>query len=322
MRLGVLLMVLVLTGLCSLLVGDWPLAPAEIWQGLMTGHPQISEVILQIRLPRMVLALLMGMALGGAGAALQALFQNPLADPGVLGVSGVAAFAAALGISAGAAGLWAIGGYAVLGAAIGGLVLVLAASVARQTVTLVLFGAGLASLAGSGTALVFNLSPTPVTTAEMMNWLMGSVAHRDWRHVGVMAVGASVGLGILMALRRPLDMLRLGEETATSLGVQVRLVRLWVIAGVSILSGLAVAVAGVVGFVGLAAPHVVRGLVRPPERQIMPMAALMGGGLTVMADLGVRLIPTDAELKLGVITALLGAPILMVIALRYREVRP
>ncbi len=276
-----------------------------------------AQILWSIRAPRTAAAALVGAALGLAGAVMQGLLRNPLADPGVLGVSAVSALGASVVIALGlGATVGAIEGAALGGAlAAGGLLTILAIRLAEPQ-TLILFGVALSALGGAATALVFNLSPSPVATAEVLSWLMGSVSNRDWSDVAVGLAPATVGGALCFWSGRGLRMLTLGEETAAMSGLPMARLRAAAVAGTAMLTGAAVAMAGVIGFVGLAAPHLVRRSVSDDPAAAMLPSALAGGALLVAADLAARLIPSSEELKLGVVTALFGAPLFALVVWR------
>ncbi|MET0274367.1 MAG: iron ABC transporter permease [Phenylobacterium sp.] len=308
--------VLILVAL-GLLLGETQLTSAQIAQAFADPNSGPGEILWSIRAPRTVAAAVVGAALGLAGAVMQGLLRNPLADPGVLGVSGGAGLGAALAISLGlAATPGAIEGAALIAAVATGALLTLLAARFREPETLILFGVALSAFAGALTSLVFNFSPSPVTLAEVFAWLLGSVANRDWGDIGRELIPMGVGLALCAYAGRGLVMLTLGEETAALSGLPMARLRAAAVAGASLLTGAAVAMAGIVGFVGLAAPHLVRaGAGADPGRVLVP-SALAGAGLLVIADLAARIIPTDLELKLGVVTALFGAPLFALIAWR------
>lgn len=291
---------------------------AEQWRLALTDPASgPAEVLWQVRAPRVATALMVGAALGLAGAVMQGLLRNPLADPGVLGVSAVAALGAALAIVAGAAAMpGAVELSALVGAGLAGGLLILFSARVRSPEALILFGVALSSFAGAATALIFNLSPSPIATAEVMSWLLGSVQNRSW--IDVAWVTPAVFLsGALATMAAPgLRMLSLGEETAKTSGLPMARLRLLALLAAALATGAAVAVAGVIGFVGLAAPHLVRTLVRGDPGRVLLPSALTGGLMLVVADLLARMTPTDQELKLGVFTALIGAPLFALIAWR------
>ncbi|HZV85680.1 MAG TPA: iron ABC transporter permease, partial [Brevundimonas sp.] len=266
---------------------------------------------------RTLTAMLVGAALGLAGAVMQGLLRNPLADPGVLGVSAVAAFGAASAIVLGAAAVpGAVEAAALAGGGLAGLLLMMFAARVRSPEALILFGVALSSFAGAATALIFNLSPSPIATAEVMNWLLGSVQNRSWFDVAWVAPALLLSAALAAAAAPGLRMLSLGEETARASGLPMARLRVMALLSTAVATGAAVAVAGVIGFVGLAAPHLVRATTRgDPGRLLLP-SALAGGLMLTLADLLTRVTPTDQELKLGVFTALVGAPLFALIAWR------
>jgi iron complex transport system permease protein len=301
----------------GLLLGETQLTGAQFAQAFGDPASGPGQVLFEIRLPRTAAALVVGAALGLAGAVMQGLLRNPLADPGVLGVSGGAGLGAALAISLGlAATPGAIEAAALSAALLVGLLLTGLAARFREPETLILFGVALSAFLGAMTSLVFNFSPSPVTLAEVFAWLLGSVANRDWMDIARQLPALAVGAGLSIYAARGLVMLTLGEEAAALSGLPMTRLRAAAVAGASLLTGASVAMAGIVGFVGLAAPHLVRaGSGGDPGRVLLP-SALAGAVLLAAADLAARLIPTDLELKLGVVTALFGAPLFALIAWR------
>jgi iron complex transport system permease protein len=301
----------------AVLFGETALSAAQYGQALADPSSGPGEVLWQVRAPRAVCALMVGAALGLAGAVLQGLLRNPLADPGVLGVSATAALGAAGAIVLGAAAIpGLVESAALVGAALAGLLLVAIAARVRAPEALILFGVALSSFAGALTALIFNLSPSPIASAEVMNWLLGSVQNRSWIDV-VWVAPALVVAAVFAAGASPgLRMLTLGEEAARASGLSMGRMRVLALIASAVAAGAAVAVAGVIGFVGLAAPHLVRAAVRGDPGRLLWPSALAGGLMLVLADLAARLMPTDQELKLGVFTALVGAPLFALIAWR------
>jgi iron complex transport system permease protein len=312
-----LLALLAALAVAGLFLGETRLSSAQVAQAFADPASGPGQVLFAIRLPRTAAALVVGAALGLAGAVMQGLLRNPLADPGVLGVSGGAGLGAALAISLGfAATPGAIEG-AALGAALAvGLALTWLAARFREPETLILFGVALSAFAGALTSLVFNFSPSPVTLAEVFAWLLGSVENRDWGDIARQLPALAAGAALCAYAARGLVMLTLGEEAAALSGLPMTRLRAAAVAGASLLAGASVAMAGIVGFVGLAAPHLVRaGAGADPGRILLP-SALAGAGLLAAADIAARVIPTDLELKLGVVTALFGAPLFALIAWR------
>ena len=305
--------------LAACLLGSVPLPPARMLAALAGSGESADRVIVwTIRLPRAVAAFGVGALLGISGAALQGLLRNPLAEPGVLGVSASAALAATvtLALGAGAVGGWVVP-VATIGGALAATALIAAVAVrTRSAVTLILVGVALSSFAGAVMALTMSLSTNPFTLADLVNWTLGSVANRGWPDLWLALPPALLGCAVLWASRRGLSALTLGEEAAAGLGLDLARQRLAVVVGAGLATGAAVAVAGAIGFVGIVAPHLVRGWVgHDPARSLMP-SGLLGGLLLLAADILVRLLPGEGELHLGVVAALVGAPAFAWIAAR------
>lgn len=284
--------------------------------------PEITWLILrEVRAPRALLGVLVGATLGLAGAALQGYLRNPLAEPSLVGASATGALGSVIVIYLGAAGTASLaaplGG--VLGALAGlGLVLVLAGRDAMP-LTLILAGVAVNSFAAALTALVLNLAPSPYAVLEIVFWLLGSLADRSYEHVLLALPFMLTGAAMMLASRRALDALTLGEETAWTLGFGPRRTRILVVGGAGIALGAAVAVSGNIGFVGLVVPHLLRPLVGNRPGALLLPCALGGAALTLAADVVVRIVPSDTELKLGVVTALAGAPLFLWLLHRMRR---
>ena len=320
---GVLAVLVVVLFAVSLAVGPVFLPPATVVGGLFGGGSEAARIIVQeIRLPRALLAVMIGGSLGLAGASLQGLLRNPLAAPDLFGAPAAAAFGAVTVISLGLADAlsFALPVAAIAGALISVALLILVAGPRSSLLVLILAGLAVSSLAGAGTALALNLAPNPFAALEIAFWLLGSLEDRSMRHVLIALPFMVVGFGLLVWDRRAFRALTLGEEAAASLGFDLRWVRLRVVTGVAAAVGAGVAVAGSIGFIGLVAPHLVRPLVgHDPGRVVLP-AALSGAALLLAADIAVRLIPAQAEIKVGVLTALIGAPFFIwMILTRRRE---
>jgi iron complex transport system permease protein len=305
-------LVLAALGLAALIAALW-LGPTPL------ANPFVQDeatrvIVWEVRFPRALTAWLVGAALGLSGAALQGLLRNPLADPGVLGLSGFAALGAVLAFAFGFAALAPAMAVAfALGAA---LLVVTLGWAARGPASLVLIGVGLSSLAGGFIALTLNLAPNPGALADLVNWTMGSVEARALSDALLVGAVSALGAVLIFAAARGLQALTLGDEAAVAVGADLQRTRWLVVLGAAACTGAATAVAGVIGFVGVAAPHLVRAVVgHDPARLLLP-SALTGAALLVAADLVVRLLPTDAELKLGVVAALLGGPAFAIIAAR------
>ncbi len=286
--------------------------------------PGVGLVVREARAPRALAAFAVGASLGLAGATLQGLLRNPLADPGVLGVSATAALGAVTAVYFGfaeAAG-WTPSAFAVVFAlAATGLLYVLGANAMSPT-TLILVGVGLSSFAGALTALAMNLAPNPFSLSDLVNWILGSVANRSFADLAAAAPLLALGAGLALASGAGLQGLSIGEEAAAGIGVNLGRTRFLAIGGASLLAAAAVALAGAVGFVGVVAPHVVRPLFGHDPARILIPSALAGGAAVTLADLGVRLAPFPQELKLGVAAALIGAPAFILIAARVSGDRP
>jgi len=317
---------LVVLAFVSLMVGPAGLSPQAALTGLIDGDGAAGLIVRSIRLPRTLLALLIGATLGLAGAALQGLLRNPLAEPALFGAPQAASAGAAFVIAFGYAGAtsFAVPVAGILGAlvSIGGLVMI-AGRRASLTVTL-LAGLALASFAGAATALILNLAPSPYAALEIAFWLLGSLEDRSNDHV-LMALPFFVTSWLLLGINVPaFRALTLGEDAAASLGVDIDRTRLMVVVGVALGVGAAVAVAGSIGFIGLMAPHLVRRRVNSDPARVCLPASLLGAVLLIAADIGVRLIPsnpnaTAIELKIGVVTALIGVPFFLVMIFAERR---
>jgi len=322
---------LVVACLAAGALGAFPIAPADIAAsvgrrlGLTTAaatDPTAEAVLWQIRFPRVVLGVVVGASLGVGGALLQGLFRNPLAEPGIIGVSAGAAVGAATAI---VTGLSALGGGATAASAfVGGLVATLLVyAVARsgrrtEVVTLVLAGIAINAVAGAAIGLLMFLS-TDAQVRAVAFWNLGSLGSATWGAVATVAPLAVLGLATAPWFARQLDLLALGEPVAGHLGVDVNRLRLLVIVVVAMLTAAAVAVAGVVSFVGLVVPHLIRLATGPGHRLLLPASALGGALLLVVADLVARTVAAPAEVPLGVLTALVGGPFFFWLLLRTRE---
>ncbi|SNR69271.1 FecCD family ABC transporter permease [Blastococcus mobilis] len=308
-------LVLFLAVLASLAFGAGEVGPARAFGALTTGTDEDARfAVLQLRLPRTLVAVAVGLALGVAGAVLQAAARNPLAEPGLLGVSAGASFAVVVAIAAGASAATLGPWVAVLGAAAGCLLAIGAARLrgtGDDPVRLVLAGAALSGLLGAGTSVVLLLDQR--TADEVRFWTVGSVAGRD---LGTLAqVGPALAVGLLIALlvARPLSALSLGDATARGLGHRPARARVLAIVAVALLVGGAVAAAGPIAFVGLVVPFLARALVGPDLRRVLAVSLLLGPAVVLVADVASRLLVRPYEMPLGVVTALLGAPVLVAV---------
>lgn len=306
----------------SLTIGPAPLDLPTILAALGGhGDPRVVVIIHEIRLPRALLGLVAGAALGLSGAALQGLLRNPLAEPGIIGTSAAAGLGAVTALYFGWTAVFvaAVPVAAMAAAGLATLALVAVAGRDGDTLTLILAGIAVSSLAVALTSLAMNLSPNPFALSEMVLWLLGSLKDRSMDDVALAAPFVAAGAALLLAVRRPLDALTLGEETAASLGVSPARLRLAVVAGTALAVGAAVAATGTIGFVGLVVPHLLRPLVRHRPSALLLPSALGGALLVTIADLAVRLVPAPSELMLGVVTSLVGAPFFLALIFRMRR---
>ena len=320
--LPILLLAGLATGLASLLVGAASISPSVMLAALRgTGDPVVRAILLDLRLPRAILGLAVGAMLGASGAALQGYLRNPLAEPGVLGISGTAALGAVVAIYFRLADAhpWLVPLFAVAGAIAALAPLFGLSRTGESALTLVLAGVAIASFAGACISLALNLAPNPFAVLEITTWLLGSLEDRSFKDVLIALPCILAGLALLFGQSRALDALSLGEDAARTLGTDLRRVRLILLAGIAIGVGGAVAVSGAIGFVGLIVPHLVRPFTdRSPSAILLP-SALAGAVLLGAADIAVRVIPTAAPLKLGVLTAFLGVPVFIHHLLRERR---
>lgn len=286
--------------------------------------PNAALILMELRLPRAVLAIVIGGGLGAAGAAMQGYLRNPLADPGLFGIAPMAALGAVASFWVGAS--WALPVFALAGA---GLAMVLLALVAGRTPSgagggialFTLAGLMIASLAGALTALAITMAPSAFAMSQIVLWLNGALTDRSWDEVWIAAPLTLAGIAVLVFAARSLDALTLGEDAARSLGIDPRVLLFLLVAGVGLTVGSGVAVAGIIGFVGLIVPHLVRPLTdRLPSSLLLP-SALAGACLVLAADSAVRVLPFVTELRLGIALSLVGAPFFLWLLLRMRRGR-
>ncbi|MEO0958460.1 MAG: iron ABC transporter permease [Pseudomonadota bacterium] len=314
-----------LIGPAAIGLGDSILALLGLGEGLDEGLGGSAEarvlVMQEIRLPRAILGLTIGASLGLSGAALQGYLRNPLAEPGLIGVSASAALGAVLAIYTGLSAAFPLAlPLSALGAAVIAVLLLLAlAGRGADTLTLILAGVALSALAGALTSLALNLSPNPFAALEIVFWLLGALTDRSMLHVWLAVPFMLVGWLLLAGLGRGLDALALGEEAAASLGIRLDWLRLAVVLGTAASVGAATAVAGAIGFVGLVMPHLLRPLVGGRPSRLLLASALGGAAMLLAADIAVRLVTPGQELKLGVLTALVGAPFFLWLILSRRR---
>ncbi len=321
----------VMTALVALVVALWltslgtgpvRLPPLTVVDALLGGGTDVHQVIVrEIRLPRAILGFAIGAILGLSGAALQGLLRNPLAAPSLFGAPQSAAFGAVLIIALGLADVrsYALPVAAIVAAFVSVFGLLAVAGRNAGLLLLILAGLAISSLAGAATALVMNLSSNPFVVLEIAFWLLGSLEDRSFRHVILALPFIAAGAVILLSWRNAFRALSLGEETAQSLGVDVARLRLLVISGVALGVGGAVAVSGTIGFIGLVAPHLMRPLIgHDPARLLIP-SALTGSALLLAADIAVRIIPSTSDIKVGVLTSIIGVPFFLYLIMRERR---
>src|SRR3981081_2842622 len=319
-----LVALVVLLVLVSLDIGPVRLSPLTVIDALFGGGSDVQQVIVrEIRLPRAILGLAIGAILGLSGAALQGLLRNPLASPSLFGAPQSAAFGAVLVIALGLAEVrsWALPVAAIAMAFASVFVLLAIAGRNAGLLILILAGLAISSLAGAATALVMNLSSNPFVALELAFWLLRPLEDRSFRHLMLALPFIVAGAVILWSQRNTFRALSLGEETAQSLGIDVGRLRLMVIAGVALGVGGAVAVTGTIGFIGLVAPHLMRPLIgHDPARLLFP-SALTGAALLWVADIAVRIIPSTSDIKVGVLTSIIGVPFFLYLIMRERRPR-
>lgn len=308
--------------IASLLVGPAQTGIRDSLSALVTGQPAMLALVMQeLRLPRAILGLLVGAALGMSGAVLQGFLRNPLAEPGLIGTSATASLGAVLAIQTGLAAAFPLGLplAALAGAALSVALVLTLAGPRGGALALILAGIAISALAGAATSLVLNLSPNPFAANEIVFWMLGSLADRSMLHVWIAAPLMIAGFALLWPTRRALNALTLGEDAAATSGVSLGRLRLVLVGGIAALVGASTAVAGTVGFVGLVVPHVLRRAVGASPARLVPASALGGAAMVLAADIAVRVIAPDRDLKLGVLTALVGAPFFLHLILKTRR---
>ncbi|MCV2219345.1 FecCD family ABC transporter permease [Thauera sp. Sel9] len=324
---GLLALALLALALVSLGIGPVQLALTDVAAALLPVGDGASEalarqhaIVAEIRLPRVLLAILVGASLGMSGAALQGLLRNPLAEPGLLGISSSASLGAVLCLYFGLAQLtpWLLPAAAMSCAGLATLVLYRIARRGTGNLTLILAGVALSSLAGALTSLAINLAPNPTDVQDIVLWLLGSLADRSFDDIRLCLPFVLAGLALLAACGRDLDALSVGEDEAASMGVNLARLRAQVVVGTALCVGASVAVTGAIGFVGLVVPHMLRRAVGYHPARLLVSSALGGAVLLLAADVVLRLVSGGFELMLGVVTALIGAPFFFVLVLRER----
>ena len=318
----ILLTALILAALVSLTIGPVDLKIMDVMNGIFgPSNDPVSIIVSELRLPRVLLGILIGSALGVSGAALQGVLRNPLADPGVIGVSASDALGAVIAIHLGVHLIWSlfIPIFAMGGALLATLIL-LAVSVRESSVLmLILVGIGISSLAMAGVSLVMNLAESPMSVRDMIMWMLGSLENRTTTDLFLALPFILLGWIMMINVGQGLNALSVGEDTARSMGINLSMLKFRVVIGSAISIGAAVSVCGSIGFVGLVVPHMVRRLVTKEPGDILIPSALMGGLLLTLADMLTRLPTPGATLQLGVVTSLIGAPTFLYIIYKTRK---
>jgi len=302
-----LLVLLAVLAVAALMSGDMILSPARTWAGLCGEDSLASTIIWQIRMPRLIVGMLVGAALSSAGLVMQAFFRNNLANPGLLGVSGGGAAGAVVTIAAGwaSASLWFLPLGAIVGALAASAAVIVLARRGASTERLLLAGVALNALLGAVTSYVLTqYTGLYERNTQILFWLMGGVEDRTWEHVQI-ALPIIVAAAVLWPLGRQMDLLSLGVPEAQSLGVDTRRLRRHLLVLSTVLTALATAVAGAVGFVGLIVPHILRLLVGPEHRRLVPLTLVGGAAFVLGCDLVGR---AAGGLRLGIVTSLVGGP--------------
>lgn len=306
-----LLALVVVLAILSIAVGRVTLT-WEMWK----AQDAVSRaILLELRLPRAILGVLVGASLGLAGAAMQGYLRNALAEPGTLGVSAMSALGAVLSIFFNIAGLhpWVLPICGVLGGVTAMTALFILSGMAASVLTLVLSGIILSALAIAGISLALSLSPSPWASAEIVRWMLGGLTDRSFDELTIAAPLIIVGCIAVLGCRRSLDALTLGETGARSLGIDLNRAQWQLAFGIGLIVGGSTAVTGVIGFVGLIVPHLMRSLVGPRPGALLVPSAIAGAALVLAGDIVVRILPGGSELELGVVMSLIGAPFFFVL---------
>ena len=310
-----LLLALIIMALLSLMAGHHWIMPDRWLDGDL-----YALIVMELRLPRIITGMLVGGALGISGAAMQGYLRNPLADPGLFGISACAALGAVMCLFFGlVSALWVLPAFALAGAMGGAALLVILAGREGSTIIFTLAGVLLSSIAASATALLINLAPSPFATAEIVTWLMGALTDRSWNDVMIGAPLIALGAAILLMTARSLDALTLGDVAAHSMGVDMRRLQWLIVAGLGLTVGASVAVAGVIGFVGLVVPHLMRPLTNHRPSALLIPSALAGALLVVTTDMLIRILPVVSEIRMGIVMSLLGGPFFLFLLVRMRR---
>ncbi len=311
--------------LASLFIGSSPIPVIQAALDAVDDTPSIIALILtEVRLPRTLIAFFAGATLGLSGAAMQGLLRNPLASPGLIGSASGAALGAVVVLYFGfGSSFWlSLPAGGMLGSLLATLLVYLLAGRDAGTTTLILAGVAINALALALISLLLNLAPSPYAVQEIVLWMLGSIADRSMNDFWILLPGTLLGWLLLIGTGRSLDALTLGEESALSMGINLLRLRWRIFVAVALAVGSAVSITGAIGFVGLVVPHLLRPLVGYQPGRLLPMSALGGGILLLAADIGVRLFPAGTEIKVGVLTSLVGAPFFLYLILKTRRWQP
>lgn len=318
-----LLLALAACLLLALHVGPSHINPWQAVTDVLARRESVEAMILfEVRLPRVLLALFIGATLGLSGAALQGLLRNPLAEPGIIGVSNCAALGAVIVFYFGLSGLaWfalPLGG--LIGALLSVILIFLLAGKNSSIVTLILAGIAINAIGSALIALALNYAPNPYAMQEIVFWMMGAVSNRSMHDVFIALPFMLIGWALILYCGKFLNALSLGEDTAQSMGFDIQRLRWILVIGVASCVGAAVSVSGNIGFVGLVVPHLLRPLVNYEPKRLLGLSAIGGAILLILADMSIQLLSTGGELKLGVVTALVGGPFFLFLILKTRNV--
>ncbi len=318
----VLLIALITVAVGSLLFGRTDISVTDVVAGLF-GHAEdpITIIIRELRLPRVLLGIVIGAAMGVSGAALQGVLRNPLADPGVVGVSASAALGAVIAIHLGLASIWplSIPIFAMGGALAATVILFIISARESSVLMLILVGIGISSLAMAAISLVMNMAESPMSIRDMIMWMLGSLENRTVSDLMLALPFIIIGWVMMINIGQGLNALSIGEDTAQTMGIDIKSLKLRVVVGSAISVGAAVAVCGSIGFIGLIVPHMVRSLISNEPGRILLPSALMGGLLLVLADVVTRIPFLSTDLRLGVVTSIIGAPAFLYIIYKTRK---
>ncbi len=316
MKLNLGLLAAVLLAMLGSLMAGRTWVPFDHW---LAGDLQ-SLIVMELRLPRACVGAIVGASLGMAGSAMQGYLRNPLADPGLFGVSSSAALGAVVSLYFGfAVSAWLLPIFALAGAGLGMTALAILAGRSGSLILFTLSGVILSSLTGALTSLLISLAPTPFASSEIVTWLMGALMDRSWDDVRIALPVSAIGMGALLWAARYLDALTLGDAAARSMGVNMARLQWLIVIGVGLTVGISVAVAGIIGFVGLVVPHLVRPLVGHQPSALLIPSALAGALLVVLADCLVRILPSASEVRLGIAMASIGTPFFVMLLFRMRR---